>query len=64
MLSSLIVDVYDDVFVLQTLSQGTDALKGMLAELLLEEFAPRAIIERNDVRVRELEGLELRAGLL
>jgi 23S rRNA (cytosine1962-C5)-methyltransferase len=41
-----------------------DALKGMLAELLVEEFAPSAIIERNDVRVRELEGLELRAGLL
>jgi 23S rRNA (cytosine1962-C5)-methyltransferase len=64
LLSSLIVDVYDDVFVLQTLSQGTDALKEMLVEILLEEFAPRAIIERNDVRVRELEGLELRAGLL
>lgn len=64
LLSSLIVDVYDDVFVLQTLSQGTDALKGMLVEILLEEFAPRAIIERNDVRVRELEGLELRSGLL
>jgi len=64
LLSSLIVDVYDDVFVLQTLSQGTDSLKEMLVELLKEEFAPRAIIERNDVRVRELEGLELRAGLL
>lgn len=64
LLSSLIVDVYDDVLVLQTLSQGTDALKGMLTELLAEEFAPRAIIERNDVRVRELEGLPLRAGLL
>lgn len=64
LLSSLIVDVYADVMVLQTLSQGTENLKGMLAELLIEEFAPRAIIERNDVRVRELEGLELRAGLL
>jgi 23S rRNA (cytosine1962-C5)-methyltransferase len=64
LLPSLIVDVYDNVFVLQTLSQGTEAIKPMLIELLLEEFSPRAIIERNDVRVRELEGLELRSGLL
>jgi 23S rRNA (cytosine1962-C5)-methyltransferase len=64
LLSSLIVDAYADVLVLQTLSQGTDALKEMLVGLLVEEFAPRAVVERNDVRVRELEGLELRAGLL
>jgi 23S rRNA (cytosine1962-C5)-methyltransferase len=64
LLSSLIVDVYGDVMVMQTLSQGTDALKAMLLELLVEEFAPRAVIERNDVRVRQLEGLELTSGLL
>jgi len=64
LLPSLIVDGYDDVFVLQTLSQGTDQLKSTLAELLVEEFAPRAIVERNDARVRELEGLELRKGLI
>jgi 23S rRNA (cytosine1962-C5)-methyltransferase len=64
LLSSLIVDVYDSLLVMQTLSQGMEALKAMLVELLVEEFAPRAIIERNDVRVRELEGLELRTGLL
>lgn len=64
LLPSLIVDVYDDVLVLQTLSQATDALKAMFVELLVEEFQPRAVIERNDVRVRQLEGLELRAGVL
>ncbi|HEX8137636.1 MAG TPA: class I SAM-dependent rRNA methyltransferase, partial [Pyrinomonadaceae bacterium] len=64
LLPSLIVDAYSDVLVLQTLSQGTEELKGMLVELLTEEFAPRAIVERNDVRVRELEGLEMRAGML
>src|SRR5882672_7224395 len=42
LLSSLIVDVYDDVLVLQTLSQGTDAIKQLLVELLTEEFSPRA----------------------
>jgi 23S rRNA (cytosine1962-C5)-methyltransferase len=64
LLPSLIVDVYDCVLVLQTLSQGTDALKGLLVELLVEEFEPRAIIERNDVRVRQLEGLEMLSGIL
>ncbi|HKR01866.1 MAG TPA: class I SAM-dependent rRNA methyltransferase [Pyrinomonadaceae bacterium] len=64
LLPSLIVDMYDRVMVLQTLSQGTDALKEMFVELLVDEFQPRAVVERNDVRVRELEGLELRSGVL
>src|ERR1051325_5670728 len=59
LLPSLIVDVYADVLVLQTLSQGTDAVKSMLTEIIVDEFNPRAVIERNDVRVRELEGLSL-----
>ena len=59
LLPSLIVDRYADVLVMQTLSQGTDAVKPTLTEILVEEFNPRAVIERNDVRVRELEGLPL-----
>jgi 23S rRNA (cytosine1962-C5)-methyltransferase len=59
LLPSLIVDRYDDVLVLQTLSQGTETLKALFAEVLIEEFRPRAVIERNDARVRELEGLPL-----
>src|SRR5215213_267288 len=64
LLPSLIVDRYGDVLVMQTLSQGTDALKGMLTELLAEEFAPRSVVERNDVRVRALEGLPVQTGVL
>src|SRR5215207_3121664 len=64
LMPSLIVDRYADVLVLQTLSQGTDALKSMFTELLVEEFAPRSIVERNDVRVRALEGLPLQSGVL
>ena len=64
LLPSLIVDAYRDVLVLQTLAQGTEAIKDLLVELLVAELQPRAIIERNDVRVRRLEGLELRAGVL
>ena len=64
LLPSLIVDRYADVLVLQTLSQGTDAVKSLLIEILVEEFKPRAVIERNDARVRALEGLPLTAGLV
>ena len=64
LMPSLIVDKYDDVFVMQTLSQGTDRLKTMFADLLTEEFNPRAIVERNDARVRQFEGLELKSGIL
>jgi 23S rRNA (cytosine1962-C5)-methyltransferase len=59
LLPSLIVDRYNDVLVIQTLSQGTEAFKSVFAEILIEEFQPRAVIERNDARVRELEGLPL-----
>ncbi len=64
LLSSIIIDRYDDVLVLQTLSQGSEAIKPLLVDLLVEQFAPRAIIERNDVRVRQHEGLEMIAGTL
>ena len=64
LMPSLIVDRYADVLVVQTLSQGAEALKELFVELLAEEFAPRAVVERNDVRVRALEGLPSRAGVL
>jgi 23S rRNA (cytosine1962-C5)-methyltransferase len=64
LLSSLIVDSYDGVMVMQNLSQGSERVKNELVELLSEEFSPRAIVERNDARVRGWEGLELRTGLL
>ncbi len=64
LLPSIIIDRYADVLVLQTLSQGSEAIKPMLVELLTEEFGPAAIIERNDVRVRLHEGLEMIKGTL
>lgn len=58
-LPGLIIDRYDDCFVLQTLTRGMDALKTMWVELLVEEFQPRLIVERNDAKVRQLEGLPM-----
>jgi len=41
-----------------------DALKQMWTELLAERYLPRAIIERNEARVRDLEGLPRQAGIV
>jgi len=64
LLPSLVVDRFNDCFVVQTLSQGMDALKPMWLELLTERYNPRAIIERNEAKVRDLEGLPRTAGVL
>jgi 23S rRNA (cytosine1962-C5)-methyltransferase len=64
LLPSLIIDRFNDCFVIQTLSQGMDALKGLWVELLVERYGPRAIIERNEARVRELEGLPRSSGVV
>src|SRR5262245_43263561 len=59
LLPGLIIDRYGDCFALQTLTRGMDVLKMMWVELLVEEFGPRLIVERNDARVRQLEGLPM-----
>jgi 23S rRNA (cytosine1962-C5)-methyltransferase len=63
-LPSLIVDRYGEHLVVQTLSQGTERLKGEIVRDLVDLLAPRGILERNDPRVRLLEGLEQKVGLL
>jgi len=56
-LPALIIDKFNDYFVLQTLSLGIDIWKPAIVEALQKIFSPRGIYERNDVPVRELEGL-------
>ncbi|MCS7201509.1 MAG: class I SAM-dependent rRNA methyltransferase [Dictyoglomus sp.] len=60
----LIVDKFEDVLVIQTLSLGIDRFKETIVEVLDELFQPRGIYERNDVPVRELEGLPQTKGFL
>ncbi len=57
LLPSLIVDRYADVLVVQTLSQGTDAHRDLIVEVLVELVRPRGVLLRNDPKVRTLEGL-------
>lgn len=63
-LPALIIDKFNDYFVLQTLALGIDRWKGAIVEALQQIFRPRGIYERNDVPVRELEGLPLQKGFL
>jgi len=60
LLPGLIVDRYGGWLVVQSLIQATDALQPVVARLLTERYRPHSILFRNDSRVRELEGLELK----
>lgn len=61
---ALIIDKFNDYFVLQTLSLGMDVWKEAIVAALQEIFRPKGIYERNDVPVRELEGLAQQKGFL
>ena len=61
---ALIIDKFNDYFVIQTLSLGMDMFKPFIVKALETIFKPRGIYERNDVPVRELEGLSQHKGFL
>ena len=61
---ALIIDKFNDYFVIQTLSLGMDLWKDAITKALQSIFSPKGIYERNDVPVRELEGLEQKKGFL
>jgi 23S rRNA (cytosine1962-C5)-methyltransferase len=63
-LPGLVVDRYADCLVLQTFSAGMDRLRDQLVEGLVELLSPRAIVERNESPLRDLEELPRRTGLL
>jgi len=56
-LPGLIVDKYADTLVVQSLTAGIDGMLEMVIAALREAYGPKAIVLRNDVAVRELEGL-------
>lgn len=60
----LIIDKFNDHFVLQTLAFGIDKWKPAIVDALQNIFSPKGIYERNDVPVRELEGLPIQKGFL
>ncbi len=63
-LPQLIIDKFNDHFVLQTLALGIDKWKPAIVNVLNRIFSPKGIFERNDVSVRELEGMKQQKGFL
>jgi 23S rRNA (cytosine1962-C5)-methyltransferase len=64
LLPSLTLDVYGDYLVIQTLSQSSERYKQLICDILAELFSPKGILERNDPKVRLLEGLEQKVSVL
>ena len=62
-LPGLVVDRYGDVLVYQVTTLGMSLIESQVLELLLDLFDPRAIVFRNDVQIRSLEGLPLEKGV-
>ncbi|MDR3416104.1 MAG: class I SAM-dependent rRNA methyltransferase [Nevskia sp.] len=58
-LPGLVIDRYDDVYVVQIGTAGMENLKPQLLDALRALFRPRGIVLRNDSSAREAEGLPL-----
>jgi 23S rRNA (cytosine1962-C5)-methyltransferase len=56
-LPGLTVDRYDDVLSVQITTLGIETRRDLVRDVLVELLAPRAIVLRNDVPLRALEGL-------
>lgn len=63
-LPGLVVDKYRDCLSLQLLSAGMDSRREQIAAALRRLLDPAGIIARNDVGVRNLEGLDEKIELL
>ena len=60
LLPGWVIDRYGDRLVVQSLIQATDRLQPLVTNIVMDRYGPRSILFRNDSRVRELEGLELK----
>ncbi len=63
-LPQLIIDKFNEYFVIQTLALGIDLWKDAIVKAINQIFQPKGIYERNDVPIRELEGMEQKKGFL
>ncbi len=61
-LPGLTVDKFGDYLSIQTVSLGMERWKREIIDILVEIFAPKGIYERNDLPVREKEGLKQQKG--
>ncbi len=57
-LPGLVIDRFYDIFVVQISTAGMDRVQDLVIEALDKVFTPRAIVLRNDGKMRATEGLE------
>ncbi|HYO78365.1 MAG TPA: hypothetical protein VE010_18040, partial [Thermoanaerobaculia bacterium] len=58
-LSSIVVDRYDDVLVVEIANRGVEQLKPLIVDALQRALSPRVIYFKNDLPARKLEQLSL-----
>ncbi len=58
-LPGLVIDKYGDYLVIQSTTAGIDNALEVIIKVLTKIFNPKGIYLRNDVKIREKEGLEL-----
>jgi 23S rRNA (cytosine1962-C5)-methyltransferase len=58
-LSSLVVDRYDDVLVVEIANRGVEQIRPLIVDVLTRELKPRAIYFKNDLPLRRTEGLSI-----
>ena len=63
-LPGVVVDRYGPTLVVQFLSAGAERWREAIVAALQATLHPQCIYERSDAEVRELEGLQARAGVL
>ena len=63
-LPGMIIDKFEDVYVIQSLALGIDRYKQLITDILVEEYNARGVYERSDASVRLKEGMELKKGFL
>lgn len=59
LLPGIVVDRFNDVLVVQITTAGMEVQRQALIEALEKVLRPKVILLRNDVKMRELEGLDL-----
>ena len=63
-LSSIVIDRYDDLVVVEIANRGAEQLKPLIVEVLQHQLAPRVIYFKNDIPARELERLSTKDEVL
>ncbi|RKY97698.1 MAG: rRNA large subunit methyltransferase I, partial [Candidatus Hydrothermota bacterium] len=63
-LPGLIIDRYENGFVIQILSLGMEIRRNAVLDALIDAFEPQFVYERSDSMLRIEEGLNQRSGLL